>query len=263
MKFDPTSIGKAQSNLPPRIIISGKPKSGKTTWGAKAPSPIFIPIVGEEGCNDIIDENNTPVDVTATPVVRSFDELVSVLEWLRDGEHEFKTVVLDSLSTCERMIHGDICKAEGAKSIELAAGGYGKGYTMAMERFRTITQIVSELREKRKMINILVAHVTPRSLTDTDTNEQYDAFDLALHKKVVALFEQWADWMVFATKDYYSNAEGKRVEQKLNKLIIHGKAHLPIGGRSIAKLMPKEIPLTWQDFHNAVKTAKSQTTKGE
>ena len=263
MKFDPTSIGKAQNNLPPRIVLSGEPKAGKTTFAAKAPNPLFIPIVGEEGCDGIIDEQGNAVDVHSTPVVQSYNQLVEVLEWLATGEHDYKTVVIDSLSTAERMIWEDLCKADGSKSIELVAGGYGKGYTMTLERFRNITHLISQLREKRKMIAILISHVTPRALTDAELNEQYDAFDLSLNKKVTALFQQWADFMVFASKSYYITEDNKRVEQDMNKLVVHGKAHLPIGGRGITKLMPKEVELTWDSFYKAVKQAKTQNKEGK
>lgn len=262
MTFDPQSIGKAQNNLPPRIVLSGEPKAGKTTFAAKAPSPLFIPIVGEEGCDGVIDENGNPVDVESTPVVKSYDELVSVLEWLHTGEHDYKTVVIDSLSTAERMIWQGLCEADGAKSIELVAGGYGKGYTMTLEKFRRVTQLISKLREDRKMIAILISHVTPRALTDAESNEQYDAFDLSLNKKVTALFQQWADFMLFASKAYYVTDDGKRIEQDMNKLVVHGKAHLPIGGRGITKLMPNEVDLTWDAFYKAVKSAKQAQTKG-
>lgn len=261
MTFDPTSIGKAHSNLPPRIVLSGEPKAGKTTWAAKAPSPLFIPIVGEEGCDDLIDKDGNEIEVQTTPVVNTYNELIGVLEWLRDGEHEYKTLIIDSLSTAERMIWSDLCKEDGSKSIELVGGGYGKGYTMTLERFRIITQLISELRTKRKMLAILIAHVQPKAGTDADTMETYDAYDLSLNKKVTALFQQWADYLLFASKGRYVTEDGKVVDKK-RKLITHGKAHLPVGGRSVASLLPEELDLEFSAFQNAVKQAKQQT-KGE
>jgi len=261
MTFDPTSIGKAHSNLPPRIVLSGEPKAGKTTWAAKAPNPIFIPIVGEEGCDDIIDKDGNSVDVQATPVVTNYETLLEILTWLRDGEHDYKTVVIDSLSTMERMFWADLCKEDGSKSIELVGGGYGKGYTMTLERFRIITQLISEIRTKRKMLAVLIAHVTPKSGTDAETMETFDAYSLSLNKKVVALFEQWADFLLFAGKGRYITEDGKVVD-KNRKLVIHGKAHLPVGGRGLASKLPSEIDLDFGAFSKAVKEAKAKT-KGE
>lgn len=263
MTFEPASIGKAPKNLPPRIVLSGEPKAGKTTFASKAPNPLFIPIVGEEGCAGIIDEKGNEVDVDSTPVVKSFDALVGILQWLETGEHDYRTVIIDSLSTAERMIWSDLCASYSAKSIEDVGGGYGKGYTMTLEKFRMITEMVTRLRDKRGMIAILISHVTPRALTDAESNEQYDAFDLSLNKKVTALFQQWADYMMFASKNYYVTEQGKRVEQDMNKLMIHGKPHLPIGGRGLVKLMPKEVDLTWDAFYKAVQTAKTQNKEGK
>lgn len=261
MTFDPTSIGKAHSNLPPRIVLSGEPKAGKTTWAAKAPSPLFIPIVGEEGCDDLVDSQGNSIDVDAVPTIQNYQELISVLEWFRDGEHSFKTLIIDSLSSAERMIWNDLVESDSkADSIELVGGGYGKGYTMTLERFRRVTQLISEIREKRKACAILIAHVTPKMGTDAETLEQYDAYELALNKKVVALFEQWTDYMLFASKTKYRTEEGKAIDRG-RKLILHGKAHLPVGGRSIISKLPAELPLEWQAFQDAVKAAKQQTKK--
>ena len=261
MSFDPTSIGKAHSNLPPRIIISGEPKAGKTTWAARAPNALVFPIVGEQGCYDLYDENKQPIEVDALQEpIRSFAELISALEWFRDADHKFKSLVIDSLSSAERMIWQELCSEFKVKSIELVEKGFGKGYIMALEKFRLLTQVMDEIRENRKCAIILVAHVTPKSLTDHETLDKYDAFELALNKKVVALFEQWCDFMLFASKSLYVNSDGKATERE-RKLIVHGIAHLPVGGRSIASLMPKELPLNWQSFQDAVKTAKTQTKK--
>lgn len=262
MTFDPTTISKASNNLPPRIIISGEPKAGKTTWAAKAPSPLFIPVVGEEGCDDLRDEAGQPIEVETTPVVRSSAEMMSVLDWLETGEHSFKTVVIDSLSSYERMRWDELVKADPkCKSIEDVGGGYGKGYTMALEHFRALTQKLSSMREKRSICIVLISHVVPRAMTDAESMDQYDAYDLSLNKKVAALFQQWADFMVFASKNLYINKDQKAVD-KGRKLVIHGKAHLPVGGRGVASLMPSELPLTWKDFHEAVKAAKNATKKG-
>ena len=262
MTYDPTSNGKAQSNLPPRIVLSGEPKAGKTTWAAKAPKPLFIPIVGEEGCDDLIDKDGNAIEVMTTPVVTSGRFLHEILTWLRDGEHDYKTVVIDSLSTLDRLFTKEIIETgDGKKSLATVNGGYGAGSGELEMRHRLVTQMLSDLRKKRQMLVICIAHIADKDKKDQETMEKYDAYELALNKKSAGLYSQWADYLLFASKGRYVTDDGKVVDKK-RKLITHGKAHLPVGGRSVASLLPEELDLDFAAFQNAVKQAKQQT-KGE
>ena len=43
-------------------------------------------------------------------------------------DHDYRTVVVDSLDWLERMIWDDVCGEFGVKYLEKADGGYGKGF---------------------------------------------------------------------------------------------------------------------------------------
>ena len=53
MQFGLNSIQQGKVNRPPRIILLGTPKVGKTSFACQSPNPILLPIKGEEGADDM------------------------------------------------------------------------------------------------------------------------------------------------------------------------------------------------------------------
>ena len=74
---------------PPRLIIYGQPKIGKTTFGSQAPNPIFIQT--EDGAAGV----QVP-KIPETPC-ETWEELVTCLRTIGKEDHDRKTVVLDTV----------------------------------------------------------------------------------------------------------------------------------------------------------------------
>ncbi|MGC9455774.1 MAG: ATP-binding protein, partial [Phycisphaerae bacterium] len=107
---------------PPRLLIYGTEGIGKSTTAAQADKPIFIPT--EDGLDQ--------VDCDSFPLCKKFDEVMSALSALYCQQHDYQSVVVDSLDWLERLIWDEVCREYGVKSIEKADGGYAKGYTHAL-----------------------------------------------------------------------------------------------------------------------------------
>ena len=84
--FDTITRGKTPK--PPIILLYGQEGVGKSTFAAKAPNTIFIPT--EDGLNEI--------DCAKFPISKSYGEFKEKLLALRDEEHEFQTLAIDSIS---------------------------------------------------------------------------------------------------------------------------------------------------------------------
>ena len=82
--------------LPPRILIYGEPKKGKTTIGYQAPNPVFIQT--EDGLQAMPAAN-------AFPVAQSYEDVVKYMAELYNEEHNFNTLVVDSMDWLEVLIH--------------------------------------------------------------------------------------------------------------------------------------------------------------
>ena len=111
------TIQKTKHETPPRILIHGAEKSGKSTFSAGAPKPIFIRT--EDGLNGI--------DADAFPLALDAETVRQQLMTLVNESHDFKTVVLDSADWLERLVHEAVCKKEGVDNI-IRAGEIGRAH---------------------------------------------------------------------------------------------------------------------------------------
>ena len=112
-----TQITQGRKARPRRVMLYGTHGIGKSTFGAMANAPIFVPT--EDGLADI--------DCESFPLSKSFGDVMAALESLYSGDHKYKTIVIDSLDWLERLIWGEVCGDESVENIEKI--GYAKGYT--------------------------------------------------------------------------------------------------------------------------------------
>ena len=107
MSFDLTSIKKGVEHKAPRMILLGVEKIGKSTFAAGADNPIFLPIKGEEGVDDL--------DVAKFPPAETFDDVLAAVTTLIKDEHEYKTFIIDSVSALEPVIWAKLCEEDGVE----------------------------------------------------------------------------------------------------------------------------------------------------
>jgi len=250
------SIQTGRENRPPRLMVYGQEGVGKSTLGASAPDAIFIQT--EDGLGEI--------NCHKFPLAKSFDEVLAELTALRDEDHKYKTVVIDSADWLERLIWDRVCSDFGVRSIEKADGGYGKGYVHAVGYWRTVVSMLDELRNKRGMIVIIIAHSKVERFEDPE-NTAYDRYAPRLHKAATGLLCEWADAVMFATKRFRVNKEnaGFAGERGIAAPIgSNGGERIlrTVGGPAcIAKNrfgLPGEIPLSWDAFIEAYRASTSE-----
>jgi hypothetical protein len=251
MSFNLKSITRGKTIRPPRIILLGVEKIGKSSFAAGADSPIFIPIKGEEGIDDF--------DVDKFPVCGSLSDITDALETLLTEDHDYRTVILDSASTAEPVIWGSVCEEKGWNSIE--DPGYGKGYSYALDKWREITDLLDRLRDERKMASILIGHVKVKTFNDPE-RESYDQYQFDINDKTSHMLLRWADFIGFANKNIGIREEkggfnkkvikGEDLDADTNYLFTKKTPAHPGGGRGIYGKLPSEIPLYWESFMEEV-----------
>lgn len=246
------NIQSGKENKPPRIMIYGSEGVGKSSYAAGAPNAIFIQT--EDGLGEI--------DCRKFPLANSLSEVIAELTALRDEAHEFLTVVIDSADWLERIIFDEVCREFGVRSIEKADGGYGKGYTHALTHWRKVINLLQELRDKRGMMVILVAHAKVERFEDPE-NAAYDRYTPRLHKHAASLIAEWVDAVLFANKKF-------RVSKGSSDRAIAAPIGADGGERVIQTVgspaciaknrygLPSEIPLSWQAFIEAYQKVEAK-----
>lgn len=239
-----SSITKGREAQPPRIMIYGSEGVGKSTFAALAPNPVFVQT--EDGLSEI--------DCSKFPLAKSFDDVVLQLQAVRDEQHDYGTVVIDSLDWLERLVWDRVCADYGVKSIEKADGGYGKGYVHALTYWRQIVSLLNDIRTRKGMAVILIAHAAVERFEDPE-HAAYDRYTPRLHKKACSLVCEWVDAVLFASRRM-------RVDSTTGKAAPVGAD----GGERILRTngspaciaknrfgLPTELPLSWSAFVEALK----------
>ena len=241
--MDSVIVGKTDE--PPRILIYGSEGIGKSTFASEAPKPIFLQT--EDGLSQI--------DCAKFPLAKSLDEVFAYLKGVRDEEHEYQTLVIDSLDWLEQLIFEQVCRDYGCKSIEKADGGYGHGYQHAKDYWRKIVEILDGIR-KRGMIIILVAHSKEETYRDPE-HPDYDRNAPQLNKLAAHLLCGWVDAIFFATRRMrYDSETGKASPVGANggERIIRACGQPACVAKS-RYAIDVDIPLKWSAFVEAVKSA--------
>ena len=242
--FDLTSIKTTRTLSPPRVVLYGPHGVGKTTFGAGAPNPIFIPT--EDGLGKI--------QAASFPLCTSWDEAISAIQSLAEGEHEFSAAVFDSLDWMEPLIQAETAKRNGWTSIEQP--GFGKGYVATLEVWREFLDALSYLRDNRGMSIIIIAHCEIKQFQDP-TSEAYDRYQIKVHKSAAALVEEWADAVLFATHKVYIEKKETGFKREVIKGTGLGERVMYTEERPAHRAknrygLPYELPLTWDALQAAI-----------
>lgn len=179
---------------PPRILIHGPEGVGKSTFGIQAERPVFV---------------QTEDGLAAHPEVAKFAPALTYAQFIKNleevafNEHDFKTLVVDSVDWLEPLIWKQIClENNNCNSIEEACGGFGKGYTAALDIWRGYLKLLDIINKERNMTIIQIAHSQIKPYNGPDT-QAYDRFTIKLHENKAgngasSLLFEYSDIVLFA-----------------------------------------------------------------
>lgn len=235
---------------PRRTLVFGVQGVGKSSFGASAPDSIFIPT--EDGLDGI--------DCAQFPLARKTADVVAAIGELLQQEHTFRNVVIDSLDWLERMIWDDVCQEFGAKYLEKADGGYGKGFSYTLPRWRQLLDGLGALRDRRDMGVVLIAHAKAEKF-QTPENSAHDRFAPRLHKLAGALVQEWCDEVFFAT--YSSITDPARVKAANAPERVMRTCESPTHVAKNRLNMPPELPLEWAAYDYYVRQSSPSQPTGD
>ena len=243
--IDLTKATKTKKLRPPRVVIYGTGKCGKSTFASNAPNPFFMDI--EDGLDNI--------ETTSTRIT-TYPEFEETLTALFEQDHKFETLVIDSADWLESLIWKEVATNNNVASIEDL--GYGKGYTYALAMWKDVLNGLTELRNTKHMGIIVICHDKVRTYSNP-MGDSYDRYSLKLHDSkntsAVDLMKEWADCILFAKDKESVNTEGNAVS--VGRKIYTTETPAFLAGNRYN--LPKELPLDWNAFIEAF----NKSTQGE
>lgn len=208
-----TNLIMGREREPVVAFVYGVPGVGKSTFAAGAPNPIFVG-----------PERNKEINALKFPQNQTHAQLMDYLREIEKGKqdkHNIRSVVLDAITTEEKVINQEIVKSEPGKTMETARKGYGKAWAESLTKLYEIREQLQTIADKKEMNIIVLAHSIKAEFSDPLLMTSYDTYKPALHvgKKFDhnSVFIDWASsvlfltWKAYATEDrQYATAIGKR-----------------------------------------------------
>lgn len=230
-------------------VIYGIPKVGKSTFASNFPKPLFLDL--EDGSERLSVERLTSKELP------TLDDVLKVTKELIDNNTGYKTLVVDSISKLEGLIHKHLCEKDSVDSIEKYDGGFGKGYTKSKEIMRDYLSQLVKLKEKGIDV-VLIGHAQIKSFTDPLLNQTYDRYLIDANEKLVKLVTSNAD-NIFFVKHNVNTTQDKRT--KKTQAFSDGKCVMQtewsVGAEAGNRLgLPAEIPLDYEFFLKAKASSK-------
>lgn len=208
-----------------RVVIFAQEKMGKTTLAAGSPDTLLVPLeIGYDSVN-----------VAKTPMIQTWNDLLILLNEIiasaQTGTFPYKSIIFDSATALERMIHEatlmrDSAYGKGnsrAVTMESALGGYGKAYTYANELFDIFLKYCDQLAVYGNINIIVTCHAFAAKVVDPQSGE-YDSWDILLHSpknnKTYGkreMITQWADVLGFLYEPMYVIKGEDKVSKGVSK----------------------------------------------
>ena len=232
---------------PVRVNVQGVDGIGKSTFGANAPSPIFIQ--AEDGLK-FID------NAARFPVIETWNQLLQQVKTLIEESHDYQTVVIDTTDAASKFGEEFVCESDGWSGPQDKAAGYGAFYVAEENAWRKLLQGLNICFEQRDMNIILLSHVGDKTIVDPTVGE-YHAFQMRSNKKVNSLIKDWVDFNLFA--DYDKSVNDGKPKSHGNRL-LHTKYAMGFEAKSSLTL-PNQLPLEWDSFYQAYIKALAPSTK--
>lgn len=232
------------------VLIYGPDGVGKTTFAADAPKSIFI---GKEAGSD-------SMDVSRFPEPTTYQDIISCIDELRTTEHEYRTLVIDSLDWIEPLVWQAVCKEDGVSSIEKVGGGYGKGYTEANAYWMKMMDRIKMLRDAKSMHVIVIAHSQVKAFNDPSQPVPYDRYQLKLNEKAAGLWREFVDVVGFANYEVYTKTDPTGKKSKAfgdgaRKLFTERRPAYDAKNRLN---LPSELALSFAEFHARASEGKTE-----
>ena len=245
------AVSRGLVPAPYRLLVHGTDGVGKSTFAANAPTPIFLG--AEDGTGHL--------DVARFPAPERWQDVLDAVRTLTTESHDYKTLAIDSLDWVEPHIWQHVCDAAGVNSIEEVGGGYGKGYTVALDLWRSFLASLERLQATKGMHVVLIAHSLIKLFKNPE-GDDFERYVLKLNDKAAGLCREWAKGVYFANYETFAVKEkSKRVKGvSTGARIMHTQRTAAFDAKDRYSL-PEQLPLSWEDFEAAARAASPANPK--
>ena len=185
--------------------ITGDAGLGKTSLAATFPKPIFIR--AEDGLQAIPTETRPD----AFPLLSNVDMLWEQLTALIKEDHDYKTLVIDSVTQLDNLFTNHIVDTDPKKprTIAQALGGYGAGFQALSSLHGRVRKAAGILNETKGMNIVFIAHSETETIELPD-QDPYTRYNIRMQKKSVSHFIDNVDMVAYLKLETHTFGDGER-----------------------------------------------------
>ena len=213
------------------ILIYGASKIGKSTLCSNADHALFI--ATEAGLNSL--------DVYQQPIA-SWQDMLNVCADIGKGDHQFKTIILDTVDNAYKMCSDFICKKNNIQHESDL--GFGKGFTLVNNEFQRVLTKLSLLPYGF----YLISHAQDKEL-DTPNGKRIKTIP-TLPAKAREIVLGMVDIILFCDMEMVKTPDGRTIERRVMR--TKPSALYEAGDRT--KRLPDMIDLDFDAFVSAYKS---------
>lgn len=241
--------------LPPEMCIYGDAGIGKSTFGAASPDPIFV--TTEAGVDNL--------DVARFPVAESLDVFMTQLSMIAHEEHDYKSVVLDTLNGLTQLY---LQARQNASGYDFVNFGGHSGWGAIANEIRSDLFPLLHRCKRRGMYVIILAHAG--TYTDKTSIDDVVKTGASVNKmvwkavlgemdvvgKAEYIYSQKSKMVI---RDRKTGSEQERVKASTDEEVVNGvrvkrrrivfEGGMEVDAKTrIGYELPPEIPLSWDEF---------------
>lgn len=250
---------------PPMLTIVGTPGTGKTTLGALFPKAVILPTEDGTTVFENWDDNIQPDVLPRLPKARkdesgnlitsSKDTLLAILDELMTTEHDYKTLVIDSITTLAGLLEYEIALRDNVGNVADASGGFHKGYVEVASWHADIVYKCEQLRAVKNMAVVFLAHTGIKKIRNRpDATADYSVFSLDMDSQALSVYVAQSDAVLYLKKEEFvtgqeNDRKGRqtkfgRLQQTGNRtLITTGDGQVGYINAKNRYNMPSELPV--------------------
>lgn len=215
---------------PPMLTIVGSPGTGKSSLAGLFPNPIFIQTEDAETVFESWEDDVKPSFLpkiirsnftNQTAPRRTSDHIKSQLRMILEDEHDFETLIIDSVTSLNTLFEDEVCKEYNVDNVGDAAGGFFKGFKVVSRMHADIKQFCEAIQKKRGMTIILLAHTGIERMKQSPDTDEYSFFTLDMYKDSVPVYTNLVDGVFYLKKEEF--VSGVEKNKKNGQVTKYGK----------------------------------------
>lgn len=204
------NISKGGRRRPNRAVLYAVPGWGKSSIACHTPDPIVLMTRGEDGLRTLLANRLVPETPHFDDEAATWNEVLLGVQELIVGDHEFKTLVVDTLNGAAALCVDHVTRVTyGGDAAKFA--DYGRGWKVVPGEWQKLLDTLGRLNEKGVSI-LLLAHADVKTFKNPEGLD-FDRYTPRMPPQQWEPVEAWADMVLFGQLETFVKTDNPKASK--------------------------------------------------